>query len=104
MIREETILVIEADGQMRRQLGNALRAHGYSVMLTCGGEEAVNLCRHHIGRIDLALLGSDASDAHVVRSQMKPGFRVLSLTDCPKESSQIALKVGEVLGQAMIAG
>jgi two-component system, cell cycle sensor histidine kinase and response regulator CckA len=51
----ETILIVEDEDQVRDVARGILQRHGYTVLDTSSGDEAIRLCEHHAGPIDLLL-------------------------------------------------
>jgi hypothetical protein len=51
----ETILVVEDDEALRKYLRSALEVHGYTVLVSENGRDALELARQHQGAIDLLL-------------------------------------------------
>jgi PAS domain S-box-containing protein len=52
---QETILLVEDDGALRRLLGTQLSGLGYTVLQAAGGPEALLVAEAHAGAIDLVL-------------------------------------------------
>src|SRR5581483_3964806 len=52
----ETILLVEDEARVRKLIVDVLTARGYHVIEATRGEEAIRLCRHHKGEIDLAVI------------------------------------------------
>jgi nitrogen-specific signal transduction histidine kinase/CheY-like chemotaxis protein len=51
----ETILLVEDDDRVRVLVSNALRKHGYTVLLASQGDQALEIAARHHGRIHLLL-------------------------------------------------
>lgn len=91
-VSPKTILLVEADDIVRKALGRTLESHGYRVMQAINGEEAILLCRHHEGPIDLllsdtSLPGVRGPDLARVVTDVRPFTRVLFLTAEPEDAN-----------------
>src|SRR4051794_6200254 len=77
-----TILLVENDGPDRRALAKLLDSDGYCVLQAKDGEDAINVCKRHIGRIDLVVMSlvlPDMASAELARRlvALRPDVRVL---------------------------
>ena len=87
--RPDTILLAEADDVVRKALRRTLETRGYRVLEAISGEEAIRLCHHHDGPIDLLLSDISLNGlrgpalARVVTT-LRPLTRVLFLTGEPE--------------------
>jgi signal transduction histidine kinase/ActR/RegA family two-component response regulator len=51
----ETILLVEDEEMVRKLASDILREKGYQVLVGKNGEEAIGICKEHLGQIDLML-------------------------------------------------
>lgn len=85
-----TILLAEGDEIVRKALRRTLANHGYDVLEARSGEEAVDLCAHHEGPInlllsDISLDGLHGPELARAFTRIRPFTRVLFLTAGPEE-------------------
>jgi PAS domain S-box-containing protein len=52
---QETVLLVEDEAGVRNLARQALQSRGYRVLEAADGEEAIRICRQHLGQIDLLL-------------------------------------------------
>lgn len=88
----KTILLVEADDTVRKALRRTLESRGYRLLQAINGEEAVLLCRHHEGPIDLllsdiSLPGLRGPDLARIVTDVRPFTRVLFLTAEPEKAN-----------------
>jgi DNA-binding NtrC family response regulator len=55
VLATETILLVEDEEMVRKLACDILREKGYQVLVGKNGEEAVGICKEHLGQIDLML-------------------------------------------------
>jgi PAS domain S-box-containing protein len=88
--RNETVLVVEDEGSVRRLIERVLRAHGYRVLAAASGSEAIDMSRRS-ERIDLLVSDvvmpqmSGVNVAETVKS-MHPHVEVLFMSGYPDET------------------
>lgn len=90
-----TILLAEGNEVVRNALRRTLESSGYSILEALTGEEAVHLCTHHHGPIDLllsdiSLPGLRGPDLARRVTSIRPFTHVLFLTAEPEESNSQA--------------
>ncbi len=51
----ETILLVEDEENVRKLAASVLEASGYKTLVATSGEEAIEICKTHVGEIDLLL-------------------------------------------------
>jgi CheY-like chemotaxis protein len=75
---QATILVVEADAQLRRLVAQILGAAGYILLLAADGREAVRLAQAHAGRLDLLLADLELfGDQQQALRRLWPELKVL---------------------------
>ena len=52
----ETILVVDDEAVVRRLIHYCLKKRGYTVLEAASGEQAIQICQNHKGKISLALV------------------------------------------------
>jgi two-component system, cell cycle sensor histidine kinase and response regulator CckA len=87
----ETILLVEDEARVRKLIVDVLTARGYRVVEATRGEEAIRLCKDHVGEIDLAVVDvvmPEMSGPGVVKqiSALRPGTRVLYISGYTDEA------------------
>ncbi len=85
LIGEETILVVEDDDAVRLATQIALERYGYSVLVTRGGEEALEVASLHQGTIhamvsDVLMSGINGPELAVRIENLLPGIRVVLMS------------------------
>jgi CheY-like chemotaxis protein len=81
----ETVLLVE-DEEMVRELGSrVLNSHGYLVLEAEDGHEALDVCRHHEGPIDLVVTdvvmpGMNGSELAERVADLVPGAEILFIS------------------------
>ncbi len=108
--RSETVLLAEDDAAVREALRRSLEARGFEVLAAGHGEEALALCRGHVGPIHLLLTDvvmpriGGRELATRLRAE-RPGIRVLYLSGYSEELSTTGeLGPGEAFLQKPCAG
>lgn len=79
---DETLLVVEDQDEVRRLTVTALRSYGYAVLEAANGEQALEECKRHNGKIDLLITdvvmpGMTGRDLAVRLSAVRPTVKVL---------------------------
>ena len=87
----ETVLVVEDDAEVRKLICEILRGHGYRVLETRTGDEAVQTARTFAGPVQLVLADvilPEMSGPEIVRGvkQHKPGIRALFISGYTDEA------------------
>ncbi len=82
---DETILLVEDEGIVRRLVAEILESNGYTVLQAVDGPSALELLRRHTGRIDLLVTdvvmpGMSGPDVANAVSAMRPGTQVLYIS------------------------
>ena len=80
-----TVLVLDADAQLRRLIAEILGSTGYTLLLAGDGDEAMQLVQAHSGPVDLLLAdrdlsGSDRFAAVLARRQYSSELKVLLMS------------------------
>ena len=81
----ETVLVVEDEEAVRQFAVESLRRHGYQVLQSSGGEEALKLAASHDGAIDVLLTdvvmpGMKGPELAARLRALRPGVRVLLMS------------------------
>jgi CheY-like chemotaxis protein len=81
----ETILLVEDEDQVRELAVLALKPLGYSLLAASSPREALALCQHHTGPIDLLLTdvvlpGMNGRQLYGRVAELKPGAKVLFMS------------------------
>src|SRR5579864_8385183 len=87
-----TILVVEDERQLREMLAEALRRHGYEVLLAGDGHEAVRICATRQKRIrillcDVMMPGLRPRELIRIAVEMHPSMIVLLMTAYAEEGA-----------------
>lgn len=90
-----TILLAEADAIVRKALRRTLENSGHRVLETATGEEALDLCQHYDGHIDLflsdiALPGVRGPGLARLVISLRPLTRIIFLTGASEETNSRA--------------
>lgn len=84
-----TVLLVNNENVVRTYMRKVLEAHGYRVLDACDGDDAMELARHHGGRIDL-LLTDDVlpgmQGTEVIRQfrELRPGVPAARMSGYPE--------------------
>ncbi len=87
----ETILLVEDEEAVRELLREVLEADGYSVLLTSGGEEALQLCRSykkeiHLMLTDVVMPGMNGRELGEHAAALRPEMKVLYMSGYTDEA------------------
>jgi two-component system, cell cycle sensor histidine kinase and response regulator CckA len=88
---DETVLVVEDEGRVRKLISDVLRGQGYTVIGATRGDEALRLCRAFRGEIHLALVDvvmPEMNGPDLVRAlaALRPSLRVLFMSGYTDET------------------
>lgn len=81
----ETVLLVDDEDALRRLLREMLLAYGYEVLEASDGAQALKICQHHDGRIDLLLSdvkmpGMSGPELAVRLACMRPDMKLLYIS------------------------
>jgi len=87
-MRHETILVVDDEQLIRKLIHFCLKRHGYTVLEASSGAEAIEICKIHKGKIDLALVDvimPGLHGPHLKRSpdKLHPDMHMLFMSGFP---------------------
>ncbi len=86
---KETVLLVEDEDAVRKLLGQVLQFRGYQVLEARTGEEALQLCRQHQGKIallvtDVIMPGMNGRQLVEQVSAAQPDLKVLYMSGYPR--------------------
>ncbi|MGZ3405748.1 MAG: ATP-binding protein, partial [Polyangia bacterium] len=88
---QETVLLVEDDGDVREFVQDVLRAHGYQVLSAVDGAQALSVIEKHAGEIHL--LVTDVIMPHMMGSEvaaritaLRPSIKVLYISGYPGDA------------------
>lgn len=87
----ETLLVVEDDHSLRRLVNRILSRNGYEVLDTASSHDALEICDHHAGSIDLLITDVNMPEMpgnELARrvAEKHPGIRTLFMSGGADES------------------